>query len=110
MENEDIIKTPEDLAKKLLELIKSGEAFTINATFNSQRGIQSVFFIGGKLGLAMLNSHAESFNAMLETIRGNAVKADSFIRVKGGASYEKKEDGSFKLTFEKNDKGEETPA
>lgn len=104
MENldDDTIRSVEDLAKKLLTLLQGKEAFTINVTFNSPRGIRSVFFIGGKPSVAMLGAHAESFDAMLKTIDGQKVEAESFITQKEKTNYEKNNDGSFKLTFKKN--------
>lgn len=106
MENEeDLIRSLEELVKKLLTLKANNEAFTINVTFNSARGIRSVFFIGGKVNIAMLGAHAESFDAMLKTIDGHKVEAESFITKKQSGEYEKNADGSFKLTFKKN--GEE---
>lgn len=108
MENNEIIRNPQDLADRLAKAMKEGEAFTINATFDSPHGPRSVFFIGGKIEAPMINGHLESFNSMLQAIRGIPVKGDSIIHQKKNGSYEKKSDGSFKLTFNQDEKPQET--
>jgi len=99
--NEEI-KNIKDLIEKLNSLLEKKEAFTINATFNSERGVRSVFFIGGKVNLTMLSAHAESFDAMIRTLEGKRVEAESIIKLKDGSTYEKREDGGFKFTFKQN--------
>lgn len=103
MENNEIIRNPQELADRLAKAIKDGEAFTINATFDSSHGPRSVFFIGGRIEAPMINGHLESFNAMLKAIRGEVIKGDSIIHQKKNGSYEKNADGSFKLTFNQDE-------
>lgn len=109
MENNEI-KNTQDLADRLAKAIIKKEAFTINATFTAEDGqTSSVFFVGGKLQTKDIVAHMESLDAMIKTINGHAVPSKSLTREKNGNSYTKNEDGSFKLTFKKNDQ-EETPA
>lgn len=106
MENE--IKNLKDLIDKLVRLTNENKPFTINATFKDERGISSVFFIGGKIDKTMIAAHAESFDALVKTFFGQVVKAESLIKYRQGQIYEQRADGSFKLTFKKNEPEEPT--
>ena len=108
MEKDEIIRNSKELAERLEKAMKNGEAFSINATFDSSHGPRSVFFIGGRIEVPMIQAHLESFNSMLRAIRGEEIKGDSIIKQKKEGSYEKKSDGSFKLTFNQDEKPQET--
>lgn len=101
--NDEIIRSPQELADRLAKAILNKEAFAINATFNSQRGVRSVFFIGGKIDMAMIKAQVESLNAMIFAVQGKAVEADSLIKQTDGSDFEKHADGSFTLKFKPND-------
>jgi len=102
--NEEIIRSPQELADRLAKAILNKEAFAINATFDSTRGVRSVFFIGGKVDMPMIKAQIESLNAMILAVQGKQVASDSMIKQNEAGSFEKHADGSFTLKFNPNDK------
>ena len=108
----DTIRNFDDFKKRVEEALANGEAFLISSAFKDKDGVnKSVFFAGGRIDVSLLNCLVESTNSLVAHVAGIEVKADSLIKENRAGSYEKNEDGSFKLTFKQKPNEEEaTPA